>query len=315
LDAAFHLPDGAVILTGVIFGCSRAHGPAAWAMLMDLVPRNSRVKWFPVMSAIAVTAPLLGEAISYPFLAMHLTDYTALWAVRARARSYVHAARRVRRIARTYLLSAVPACPFVVACCLQGLCVFGLFVMLFTIFVLEETLPPSRAKQWGGWGELLKDASPWGYRHAIRLWCCPVPQKQQPEPEPEPEPEPATLSSDDSTEVASVALQTVAAAAGASSSSSEGWSAPKARRGDAEAQRGKVLRVILVTSLLGAFGEGVFSLANNVLLGALHYKQEVRCCCCCCYCCMLPCCASERLGSSRCSPIADDHSMMCICRS
>lgn len=70
-------------MTGVIFGCSRAHGPAAWAMLMDIVPSHSRVKWFPVMSAIAVTAPLLGEAISYPFLAMHLTNYTALWAVRA----------------------------------------------------------------------------------------------------------------------------------------------------------------------------------------------------------------------------------------
>ena len=108
-------------------------------------------------------------------------------------------------------LSAVLACPLVVAC-LQGLCVFGLFVMLFTIFVLEETLPPSRAKQWGGWSELLKDASPWGYRHAIRLWCCPVPQKQQPEPDPEP----AAPSSDDSAEVSSVAPQTAGAAAGAS---------------------------------------------------------------------------------------------------
>ena len=32
------------------------------------------------MSAIAVGAPLLGEAIAYPFLKMHLVDYTALWA-------------------------------------------------------------------------------------------------------------------------------------------------------------------------------------------------------------------------------------------
>ena len=82
LDAARQLPDAAIVATGVVFGCSRAHGPASWAMLMDLVPPHSRVKWFPVMSAIAVAAPLLGEAISYPFLAMHLTDYTALWAVR-----------------------------------------------------------------------------------------------------------------------------------------------------------------------------------------------------------------------------------------
>ena len=31
------------------------------------------------MSAIAVGAPLMGEAISYPFLAIHLVDYTVLW--------------------------------------------------------------------------------------------------------------------------------------------------------------------------------------------------------------------------------------------
>lgn len=209
LDAAYHLPDSVVILTGVIFGCSRAHGPAAWAMLMDLIPPGSRVKWFPVMSAIAVGAPLLGEAISYPFIAMHLVDYTALWA---------------------------------------SLCVFGVAVMLFIIFVLEETLPALQQKQWAGWAELLKDASPLGggSRDALKLWCC-----QQ-------DPEPIARSEE-------------------SSDDDDGGSTPAgggAALEQVKLRRARVLRVILATSLLGAFGTGVFSLANNVLLGALHYKQE-----------------------------------------
>ena len=38
---------------------TRAHGPAAWAMLMDLIPPGSRLKWFPIMSAMtsAVAPP------------------------------------------------------------------------------------------------------------------------------------------------------------------------------------------------------------------------------------------------------------------
>ena len=189
IDAAFHLSDGWIVISGLVFGASRAHGPAAWAMLMDLIPPGSRLKWFPVMSAMtSAVAPLLGEAIAFPFLAMHLTDYTIMWA---------------------------------------ALCGFGVAVLGFIYCFLEETLPPERAKPWGGWGELGRDLSPFspGYRHGLRLWCS--------------TPEPAAGETE-----ASVRL------------------------------RGRVLRIILVSSLLAAFAAGVFSLAANVLLGALHFKQE-----------------------------------------
>jgi hypothetical protein len=133
----------------------------------------------------------------------------------------------------------------------------GLLVVLFNTFVLEETLPQAQAKQWSGWAELLKDSSPLGYHRALRLWCYPHASQQ-------------------------THNQALAVAAGKCEAqqleqeedAGDGPCTPRVEPEEELPRRARVLRVILVSSLLGAFGSGVFTLSNNVLLGALHYKQE-----------------------------------------
>ena len=133
-------------------------------------------------------------------------------------------------------------------------------MVLFNIFVLEETLPQSQAKQWGGWAEFLKDSNPLGCHRALRLWCYPLRGASQ--------------------QAHTHALAVVAEKCEAEhlqQKQDAGNSVPCKSRFKPEQEllrRARVLRVILVSSLLGAFGSGVFTLSNNVLLGALHYKQE-----------------------------------------
>jgi hypothetical protein len=78
-DAAFELSDFCLYFTAIIFAMSVVHGPAAWAMQMDLVPPASREKWFPIVSGISAAAPLVADVIAYPVLRMHVADYTFVW--------------------------------------------------------------------------------------------------------------------------------------------------------------------------------------------------------------------------------------------
>lgn len=146
---------------------------------------------------------------------------------------------------------------------------FGVLVMLFIIFVLEETLPRSHAKKWSGWGEFMKDVSPLGYRPALRLWCCPFTQHVRGKMHTE------TVEMTDQ----SAQEQGNKGEAGNDLDQAEAVDTDVAYASEREPEeeivrRARVLRVILVVSLLSAFGSGVFALSNNVLLGALHYKQE-----------------------------------------
>lgn len=157
---------------------------------------------------------------------------------------------------------------------------FGVFVMLFIIFVLEETLPHSQAKEWAGWREFLNDSNPLRYHRLLRLWCCPARQHA----EDQASAAAVTLASNESTQGSESALldeqrtesrHTSEEETEHDQASSDGFAcAFPPEPAEMILRRTQVLRVILVSSLLGAFGSGVFALSNNVLLGALHYKQE-----------------------------------------
>jgi MFS family permease len=248
LDASTQLGSPYYIMaTGLLFGAARAHFPAAWAMTFDMVPAASRLKFLPLMSAVTNIAPLLTEALAYPFLTMHLTNYTSMWAT------------------------------------LTGI---STLMMLFVCCALRETLPREHTKPWAGCRVLLHDLVP---APGVKLWCnrrlccccCgggggggghrPRTRRRR------------------GVGVAEAAPETDSQSHGAPSLGAwtpdavcEGTLKTTVQLGAAAAvtagahtdQQIRILRVILVASLLMAFAKGVEALWNNVLLGALHWHQE-----------------------------------------